>query len=109
LEGLDIELGSDKEALAIRAFRHKQRTEFLKVKCVVEAIVYAGSSEVSKVNETLNALLGMLIPEVEEDKERRTEAMREKLDKLKDMGPISIRPMDEGGFKRRSAQRREEE
>jgi hypothetical protein len=106
---LDIEVGSEKEALAIKAFRHRQNVEFLKVKAIVEAVSYAGTDNISRVNETLNSLLGMLIPEVGEEKERRTRHMSTKLEKLKTMGDISIRPMNEGGFRRKSAKRREEE
>jgi hypothetical protein len=82
----------------MRAFKHKQHTEFLKTRCIVEAIAYAGTDNISKVNETLNALLGMLVPEIAEDKTKRVDAMRGKLDKLKDMGPFKVRAMDEGGF-----------
>ncbi len=83
--------------------------EFLKIKALVEATCYAGTDNVSRVNETLKSLLGMMIPEVGEAEERRTQKMRTKLDKLKTMGDISIRPMDEGGFRRKPSKRREED
>lgn len=90
----------------MRAFRHRQNTEFLKIRAIVEAVAYAGTDGISKVNETLKALLGMLVPEIAEDRDRRERHMRAKVEKLKDMGPMEVRPMDEGGFRNRRQRRR---
>lgn len=105
LGGLDLEVGSVQEELAMRAFRHKQYTRFLETRTIVEAITFVGGLVVAAINKSgsapkldpLNDLLGelrsQLMPDLAEEKDSKAKKVKKIIEEEINRGPFKVESM----------------
>lgn len=105
LGGLDLEIGSLRESLALRAFRRNQIITLVQTQTIVQSIhwmantittaVQKGDSFPSpdNINDLLETLRTLLLPELAEDKENRAQKVMKVMEKEIARGPFKVEGM----------------
>lgn len=100
--GHSYEHGSIEETLAMSALKRRNRVDLLTTMSLISAIMVSGNRVAAAVSgnnppdsdsltKITDELRGLLIPEIAEELEKKTETMKEKLLKETNSGPMYIR------------------
>lgn len=105
LGGLDLEIGSLKESLAMRAFKRDQMITLVQTSIIVQSINWMANSVVTAVqqgdsfpstdgiNDLMGVLRSLLLPELADDKEDRTKKAMEVMEREISKGPFKVEGM----------------
>lgn len=97
----------------MKAFRERQLTSFVQTRVIVESVVYAGNLIAStmsnsdnspgpdKINDLLDDLRSLLMPEFKEDKERRAKKFKRLMEQEVSQGPFKVEGMSYGKKRKR--------
>lgn len=112
LEGLDLEVGSVREQLALTAYRDNQYTKYVQTLLIVKAIMVASdrisaaltdgqSSSGNDLKELLQTYKELLMPECVEERAKQAEKVQKIMKRESEIGAFKVEPMVFGQRKKK--------